>query len=76
MKDKVEAYNQDGKFNYSMSPTQYFLVTKDEVLTGIKGFTEFELQQQQGMNSDKEYETRKEELMKGNEQKTTPTNFV
>jgi hypothetical protein len=47
------------------------LITKEEVLTGKNGFAELELQhidhlKQRGKISDKEYETRKEELMKGN----------
>ncbi|OCA81437.1 hypothetical protein A8F94_21370 [Bacillus sp. FJAT-27225] len=71
IKIKVEAYDQNGKFKYSLNPTQYFLVTEEEVLTGKNGFTELELQhlnclKEQGKISDKEYESRKEEIMKGN----------
>lgn len=70
MKVKVEVYDQDGKFKYSMNPTQYFLFTKEEVLTGNNEVTELELQhidhlKQRGKISDKEYETVKEELMEG-----------
>ncbi|WP_341356779.1 hypothetical protein [Rossellomorea sp. y25] len=59
MKVKVEAYDQDGKFKYSLNPTQYFLVTKEEVLTGNNGVTELELQHidhlnQKGKISDKD----------------------
>ncbi len=43
IKVKVEAFDQDGKFKYSLNSTQYFLVT-EEVLTGKNGFTELELQ--------------------------------
>lgn len=71
MKVKVEAYDQACEFKYSLNPTQYFLVTIEDVLTGENGFTELELQhidhlKQQSKIFEKEYETRKEELMKGN----------
>jgi hypothetical protein len=64
MKVKVEAYDQDGKFKYSLNPTQYFLVTDEEVLTGNNGYTQLELQhinhlKQQGKISDTEYKPEK-----------------
>ncbi|MCA1063716.1 hypothetical protein QTG56_11180 [Rossellomorea sp. AcN35-11] len=64
MKVKVEAYDQDGKFKYSMNPTQYLLVTKEEVSTAKNGFSELELQhidhlKQVGNIFEEEYKTRK-----------------
>lgn len=68
---RVEAYDQSGTLKYGMNPKQYFLVTKEEVLTGNNGYTELELLhlthlKDEGKISEKEYEKRKEEITKGN----------
>lgn len=67
----IEAYDQSGTLKYGMNPKQYFLVTKEEVLTGNNGYMELELQhlthlKDEGKISEKEYEKRKEEITKGN----------
>lgn len=66
-------YDEDGKLKYGVNPTQYFLVSKEEVISGNNGFMELELQhldhlKEQGKISNKEYEKRKEEVTKGKEQ--------
>lgn len=71
VKVRVEAYDQEGRFKYSMNPTKYFLVTEEEVLTGINGFEELELEhldqlKERGKILDKEYARRKVEILKGN----------
>lgn len=67
----VEAYDENGKLKYGMNPYKYFLVSKEEVLTGNNGYMGLEIQhldhlKEQGKISNKEYEKRKEEIMKGN----------
>jgi len=71
IKVRVEAYDENGKLKYGMNPSQYFLVSEEEVLTGNNGFMDLEIQhldhlKEQGKISNKEYEKRKEEIMKGN----------
>jgi len=68
---KVEAYNEDGKFHYSLNPTQYFLVTEEEVRTGTTRFTDLKLEhikylRENGKISYIEYLRRKEKITSEN----------
>lgn len=68
---KVEAYDEIGNLKYGVNPTQYFLVNKDEVLSGNNGFLELKLLyidhlKEKGKISGMEYKKRKEEIFRGN----------
>lgn len=68
---KVEAYGDNGELKYGLNPYKYFLVKKEEVLTGNNGYMELELEhldhlREQGGISMNEYDKRKEKIMREN----------